>query len=122
MDIVVPISSVASFVEYVHELESEKGMQMIRFGHAGDGNVHLCVVRGKRDEKSWENELKENLELLYKKASELGGLISGEHGLGVSKRDFFFRETKKENVALMNGIKKAFDPKGILNPEVSYIR
>ncbi len=122
LDIVVPISSVASFVEYVHELESEKGMQMIRFGHAGDGNVHLCVVRGNRDEKSWENELKENLELLYKKASELGGLISGEHGLGVSKRDFFFRETKKENVALMNGIKKAFDPKGILNPEVSYIR
>ena len=120
LDIVVPIARVADFVEYVNKLENESGMQMISFGHAGDGNVHLCVVRGGRSEQLWESELNANLEKLYAKAKELGGLISGEHGLGVSKRSYFFAQTPAANVALMNAIKKSFDTKGILNPEISY--
>ena len=120
LDIVVPISRVADFVEFVNQLEMQSGMQMISFGHAGDGNVHLCVVRGNRSEQEWESELHANLEKLYAHAHNLGGLISGEHGLGVSKRDFFFKETPDANVRLMNQIKTAFDPKGILNPKISY--
>ena len=122
LDIVVPIARVADFVEYVNNLENESGMQMISFGHAGDGNVHLCVVRAGRSLEAWESELHANLEKLYAKAKELGGLISGEHGLGVSKRDFFFAETPAQNVALMNAIKKSFDTKGILNPKISYVK
>lgn len=122
LDIVVPISKIPDFVEFVNELESQSGMQMISFGHAGDGNVHLCVVRGNRSDAEWESELHANLEKLYAKAHNLGGLISGEHGLGVSKRDFFFKETPAENVALMNSVKLAFDPQGILNPKISYIK
>ena len=122
LDIVVPISKIPDFVEFVNQLENESGMQMISFGHAGDGNVHLCVVRGKRDEETWQNELHQNLEKLYSYAQKLGGLISGEHGLGVSKRDFFFKETQPANVELMNSIKLAFDPKGILNPKISYLK
>ena len=100
----------------------ESGMQMISFGHAGDGNVHLCVVRGGRSEQAWESELHANLEKLYAKAKDFGGLISGEHGLGVSKRDFFFSETPSQNVVLMNAIKKSFDTKRILNPKISYVK
>ena len=122
LDIVVPISRIADFVEYVNILEKSSGMQMISFGHAGDGNVHLCVVRGNRSEQEWEEELHANLEKLYAKAHNLGGLISGEHGLGVSKRDFFFAETPAETVNLMNSVKLAFDPKGILNPKISYAK
>ena len=122
LDIVVPISKIPDFVEFVNELETQSGMQMISFGHAGDGNVHLCVVRGNRSDAEWESELNANLEKLYAKAHELGGLISGEHGLGVSKRDFFFKETPAANVALMNSVKLAFDPKGILNPKISYVK
>lgn len=122
LDIVVPIARVADFVEYVNKLENSSGMQMISFGHAGDGNVHLCVVRGTRSEQLWESELNANLEKLYAKAKELGGLISGEHGLGVSKRSYFFARTPAANVDLMNAIKKAFDQKGILNPKISYVR
>lgn len=122
LDIVVPIARVADFVEYVNQLEKESGMQMISFGHAGDGNVHLCVVRGGRSDSIWESELHANLEKLYSRAREFGGLISGEHGLGVSKRDFFFAETPSQNVDLMNAIKKSFDDKGILNPKISYIK
>ena len=122
LDIVVPIARVADFVEYVNILEKESGMQMISFGHAGDGNVHLCVVRAGRSIESWESELHANLEKLYAKAKEFGGLISGEHGLGVSKRDFFFAQTPAQNVSLMNAIKKSFDPEEILNPGISYVK
>ena len=122
LDIVVPIARVADFVAYVNQLENESGMQMISFGHAGDGNVHLCLVRGGRSEQAWESELHANLEKLYAKAKDFGGLISGEHGLGVSKRDFFFSETPSQNVVLMNAIKKSFDTKGILNPKISYVK
>lgn len=122
LDIVVPISKVDAFVNYVNQLEKESGMQMISFGHAGDGNVHLCVVRGDRPLDVWEKELAQNLEKLYAEAHNLGGLISGEHGLGVSKRDFFFRETAPQNVQLMNQIKLAFDPKKLLNSNISYVK
>ena len=122
LDIVVPIARVADFVEYVNILEKESGMQMISFGHAGDGNVHLCVVRAGRSIEAWESELHANLEKLYAKAKEFGGLISGEHGLGVSKRDFFFAQTPAQNVSLMNAIKKSFDPEEILNPGISYVK
>lgn len=122
LDIVVPLARVADFVEYVNLLENQSGMQMISFGHAGDGNVHLCVVRGGRSQEIWESELNANLEKLYSKAKELGGLISGEHGLGVSKRSYFFSQTPAANVDLMNAIKTAFDQKGILNPKISYLK
>ena len=122
LDIVVPIARVADFVEYVNQLEKESGMQMISFGHAGDGNVHLCIVRAGRSEEVWESELHANLEKLYAKSKELGGLISGEHGLGVSKRDFFFAQTPSQNISLMNAIKKSFDPAQILNPGISYVK
>lgn len=122
LDIVVPISKVDAFVNYVNQLETESQMRMISFGHAGDGNVHLCVVRGDREADVWERELEENLTKLYDKADELGGLISGEHGLGLSKRSFFFARTNKANVALMNSVKSAFDKKGILNSHISYCK
>ncbi|MCR4630173.1 MAG: FAD-binding protein [Treponema sp.] len=122
LDIVVPISKVDAFVKYVNQLEAESSMQMISFGHAGDGNVHLCVVRGDRPLNIWEKELHENLEKLYAEAHNLGGLISGEHGLGISKRDFFFHETAPQNIQLMNNIKQAFDPKRILNSNISYVK
>ena len=122
LDIVVPIAKVADFVNFVNRLEGESGMQMISFGHAGDGNVHLCVVRGDRSEEAWQKELGENLEKLYAHARKLGGLISGEHGLGLSKRPFFFAETSAVNVELMNAVKLAFDPKKLLNSNISYVK
>ena len=121
LDIVVPISRIAAFVQYVNELEEKSKMKMIRFGHAGDGNVHLCIVRGNRSDDEWKSELHENLEKLYAETYRLGGLISGEHGLGLSKREFFFEHTAEKNIQLMNNIKLAFDPKKLLNRNISYV-
>ena len=121
LDIVTPIDKIVDFVEYVKELEEKSSMKMISFGHAGDGNVHLCVVRGDRNEETWKRELDQNLEELYSRTYELGGLISGEHGLGIAKRSYFFREAAVENVLLMNQIKDALDEKHILNDHKSYV-
>lgn len=121
VDIVVPISKTAEFIRFINELEAESGMQMVSFGHAGDGNVHLCVLRGDRDEERWQRELKENMEKAYHKAYQLGGVSSGEHGIGIGKRHYFLRETRRENLRAMNSIKDALDPLHILNDKKSYI-
>ena len=121
VDIVVPIDKTAEFISFINKLDEESGMQMVSFGHAGDGNVHLCVVRGDRDMKTWHKELKANMDKAYHKAYELGGITSGEHGIGISKRRYFLRETSGENLEVMNRIKDALDPKHILNDKKSYI-
>lgn len=121
VDIVVPIDKTAEFISFINKLDEESGMQMVSFGHAGDGNVHLCVVRGDRDLKTWHQELKTNMDKAYHKAYELGGITSGEHGIGISKRRYFLRETPGENLEIMNRIKDALDPKHILNDKKSYI-
>lgn len=121
VDIVVPIDKTAEFISFINKLDEESGMQMVSFGHAGDGNVHLCVVRGDRDLKTWHKELKANMDRAYHKAYELGGITSGEHGIGISKRRYFLRETPGENLEVMNRIKDALDPKHILNDKKSYI-
>lgn len=121
VDIVVPINRTAEFIGYINQLEQSSGMRMVSFGHAGDGNVHLCVVRGDRDEETWQKELHENMDKAYHKAYELGGIASGEHGIGISKRRYFLRETHWENLRAMNQIKDALDPLHILNDKKSYL-
>lgn len=96
VDIVVPIDKSAQFIAYVHEVESQTGMQMVAFGHAGDGNVHLCVVKGGRSDEQWEKELQENMAVIYKKAAEFGGLASGEHGIGIAKQSHYQNNTNKK--------------------------
>ena len=122
VDLVVPINRTAEFIEFVHKLEAESGMQMIAFGHAGDGNVHLCVGRGKRSDEEWEHELKANMTRLYNKAYELGGLTSGEHGIGLAKRPYFLANTNENNLEVMRAIKDALDAKHILNDHISYLK
>ncbi|WP_455718679.1 FAD-binding oxidoreductase, partial [Anaerosporobacter sp.] len=115
VDIVVPINKTAEFVEFVNKLSEKTNMQMISFGHAGDGNVHLCVLRGNRSESQWEDERKENMDKIYTKAYQLGGLTSGEHGIGISKKRYYLKETDKTNIDVMNAIKNSLDSKHILN-------
>ncbi len=121
VDIVVPISRTADFIAYVNALEQSSGVRMVSFGHAGDGNVHLCVVRGSRSQAEWDSVHQKHLPQVYGKAYELGGLASGEHGVGLSKRAYFLRNTERKNLLAMNRIKDALDARHILNDGKSYI-
>ena len=122
VDLVVPVNRTAEFVAFVHDVESQTGMQMVAFGHAGDGNVHLCIVRGDRDDAAWERELSVVMHTIYGKAHELGGLTSGEHGIGIAKRPYFLENTAPENIEVMRAIKSAIDPRHILNDHISYLK
>jgi glycolate oxidase len=120
VDIVVPINRIGDFIAHVHGLEKESGIAMVAFGHAGDGNVHLCVMREKRSAPAWEAELKRVMTTMCRTITGMGGLVSGEHGIGISKQSYYLENTPPENLALMRRIKGAFDPKNLLNPGKSY--
>lgn len=122
VDLVVPINRSAEFISFVHRVEAETGVQMVAFGHAGDGNVHLCIVRGDRDQETWDRELAAVMKSVYHFAYGLGGLTSGEHGIGIAKRPYFLENTPEVNLALMRGIKDAMDPKHLLNNHISYLK
>ena len=122
VDLVVPINKSAEFIAYVHRTEAATGMQMVSFGHAGDGNVHLCIVRGNRDEETWARELHEVMTNVYGKAYEMGGLTSGEHGIGIAKRPYYLAATPQVNLDVMRAVKTALDEKHILNDHISYLK
>jgi glycolate oxidase len=107
---------VAQFVLYSHELQKKHGVRIRSFGHAGDGNLHIYVLKDDLDDAAWKKKLSEVFDDLYAKSRELGGQVSGEHGVGFAKRTYLAEAISPETAALMRGIKAAFDPHGILNP------
>ncbi len=123
LDICVPRSEIASHVEFVSALEERLQVPIPTYGHAADGNVHSHTMKrqlldGEPGEeiKGWR-ELHEQIKgEIYGDAMRRGGLISGEHGIGLSKRDFVEQNLGSHAVAMMRAIKKALDPKGVLNP------
>lgn len=115
-DVVVPRNRVAEFIKYTKELQEEFGVRIPSFGHAGDGNLHVYVCKDDLDEETWEKKLNDVFEKMYNKSVELNGLVSGEHGIGYAKKDYMFKQYGEEQVRIMSGIKKVFDPKNILNP------
>ena len=115
-DVVVPVDKVDEFIKFTHELADEIGVRIPSFGHAGDGNLHVYICRDGLDEKEWESTLSVCFERMYEKAEILGGLVSGEHGIGYAKKEFLKKQYGQTPIALMQGIKRVFDEKNILNP------
>lgn len=115
-DVVVPRSKIAEYIKFIHELTAESGVRIPNFGHAGDGNLHLYLCRDALTDQEWKEKLPVLFRRMYDKAAELGGLVSGEHGVGFNKREYMLRQYGEETVELMRSVKAAFDPKNILNP------
>ena len=115
-DVVVPRSSIAEFIKYTHVVAKELGVRIPSFGHAGDGNLHVYVCRDRLPDAEWRQVLSQAFEKFYGKAKELGGQISGEHGIGWAKKGYLRQRLGGTQVELMRGIKAVFDPKNILNP------
>lgn len=115
-DVVVPVNKVDEFIKFTHALADEMGVRIPSFGHAGDGNLHIYICRDELSEDKWEEILGSCFERMYTKAEELGGLVSGEHGIGFAKKGYLKNQCGETQIVLMQGIKKVFDPKNILNP------
>jgi glycolate oxidase len=129
IDVVVPRASIAEFMQTVSVIAQETGSMIPGCGHAGDGNVHMGIFQPDPEKKSEGDgnvhmgifqpdpeKKSEVLHRIFRAGMDLGGAISGEHGLGVMKKPYFAELEDPVKIELMRSIKKAFDPKGILNP------
>lgn len=117
VDVVVPRDSIATFIEYTKEVETTVGLRVRSFGHAGDGNLHVYLMRDGLSESEWHERMERAMALLYAKGRALSGQVSGEHGIGYAKRAFLAESLGATQLQLMRGIKAVFDPNGILNPD-----
>ena len=122
-DVCVPRSQIAAHVEFVHSLEERFGVSLPTYGHAADGNVHTHSLKAVIEDgeigtetEGWRDKHEAVRAALYRDAIARGGVISGEHGIGMVKRDFLQENIGADAVSLMRGVKGVFDPKGILNP------
>jgi len=114
-DLAVPRSRIPDLLEQIRTISQKYGMNIISFGHAGDGNVHVNVIKD-MPEAEWQTKKRAVSEDLYRAALSLGGVITGEHGIGLTRREFLPMAVDAQQIALMKQIKEAFDPAGILNP------
>ncbi|MEN6412376.1 MAG: FAD-linked oxidase C-terminal domain-containing protein [Veillonellales bacterium] len=115
-DVVVPRNQVAQFVKYTNELQQRFDIKIRSFGHAGDGNLHVYVLRDKLDGAEWRKRLNDVMDAMYARAKDLGGQVSGEHGIGCAKKPYLESSAGEDYMHLLKSIKQAFDPKNILNP------
>jgi glycolate oxidase len=88
----------------------------VSFGHAGDGNLHIYMLRGERSREEWLALTEQAMERIYTEAKRLSGQVSGEHGIGLAKRRYLADSLGPEQLRLLQSIKAAFDPKNLLNP------
>lgn len=115
-DVVVPRSQLPALVTAIKNIGEEYNFNSVCFGHAGDGNLHINVMKEDLPDNYWNMEINEAIGKIFEKVVELGGTLSGEHGIGIAKKDYMHLAMKETNLELMRGIKKVFDPNGILNP------
>jgi len=115
-DVVVPINKIASYLAFTNKVGEECGLTIKSFGHAGDGNLHIYQCSNDLDEAEFKVRVEKFFDIIYKEAIDCGGLVSGEHGIGSGKISYLTECVGETNMELMRGIKKTFDPNGIMNP------
>jgi glycolate oxidase len=116
-DVSVPRAAIPALLRGIHEIGARTGVRMLSFGHAGDGNVHVNLMKDDLEETAWQERSKEAQAALYRLALSLGGTITGEHGIGATRRGYLAEAIGPEAVAIMRAIKAAVDPLGIMNPQ-----
>lgn len=120
VDTVVPLNEIANFVDFLSELSQKYGIRILAFGHAGDGNVHLCILKDELPLGQWPQVLQQILSALYRRVYQLHGKIAAEHGIGRNKRQYFLQEVDATELSLMRSVKYALDPQGLFNPHSGY--
>lgn len=115
-DTVVPRAALPQLLEYVKKTGKKYGFRSVCYGHAGDGNLHVNIVKGEMSDHDWQYKLPLGIAELFEKVKELGGTLSGEHGIGYVQKPYMSIVFDATQLRLMQSIKQVFDPNGILNP------
>lgn len=116
-DVVVPRGNLPALIVAIKEVGKKYKFNSVCYGHAGDGNLHINIMKENLPDDYWNNEVNEGIKEIFIKVVELGGTLSGEHGIGIAKRPYMHLAMAEKNLNLMRGIKSVFDPNGILNPD-----
>ena len=114
-DIVVPRTQLPQLLPRIKEIGDRYQLPVINFGHAGDGNVHVNIIKDV-DEELWKTQAPKAAAEVYRLAVSLGGMVTGEHGIGLTRKSFLSLGVDQAQIRMMRGIKEDFDPTGILNP------
>lgn len=120
-DVVVPKSMIPQLFSELEKLQKKYSMEIVSFGHIGDGNIHVNILKGESQNEKWQEMLPELLRELFAKVVELGGTISGEHGIGYVKKKYLSLAVDAPAIKAMKAIKKSLDPNYILNPEKIFL-
>jgi glycolate oxidase len=115
-DATVPRSKIPAMIAALGEISTKFDLTIGTFGHAGDGNLHPTILTDKRDKAEWQR-VEHAIEEIFDRALALGGTLSGEHGIGLAKRSFLVKEIGQATLDYTARMKKALDPKNILNPK-----
>lgn len=115
-DTVVPRAALPQLINGIKEIGSRYGFESVCYGHAGDGNLHINIIKGDMSDDDWKYKLKGGIVEIFQLTAKLGGTISGEHGIGLVQREFMPLKYSEVHLNLMRGIKRVFDPDLILNP------
>ncbi len=115
-DVTVPVTSLFELIEYTRSVSEKYGLRIVVYGHSGDGNLHVNILYDRKNDTELNNARLAS-EDIFKKSVVLGGNITGEHGIGLSKKSFLSIQLSKNEISFMKKIKKAFDPDNILNPD-----
>ncbi|RMH19691.1 MAG: FAD-binding oxidoreductase, partial [Gammaproteobacteria bacterium] len=119
-DVVVPVSRLPELIEGLETLGQKYAIRIVNFGHAGNGNIHVNLLIDP-DDPGQAEAAEQCLDEVFDLVLSLRGTLSGEHGIGLVKREFVSRELDETALALMKGIKQQFDPDQILNPGKLYV-
>jgi len=115
-DTVVPRFELPRLLQVVKEIGSNYGFKSVCYGHAGDGNLHINIIKGELTDKQWNEELPIAIRELFTEVVKMGGTLSGEHGIGLVQKQYMDIAFPEISLEIMSKIKAVFDPKGILNP------
>lgn len=115
-DTVVPRFHLPELLTSIKEIGSKYGFESVCYGHAGDGNLHVNILKGELSDDEWNKTVKDGIREIFTICHNLGGTISGEHGIGLVQREYLDIVFDQTQIGLMKGIKQVFDPNGILNP------
>ena len=115
-DTVVPRAELPKLINGVKAIGNKYGFSSVCYGHAGDGNLHINILKGTMSDVDWNTKLKEGIKEIFELTVSLGGTISGEHGIGLVQKEYMFIKYSALHLNIMRGIKQVFDPNGILNP------
>jgi glycolate oxidase len=115
-DTVVPRAALPQLIKGIKETGAKYGFESVCYGHAGDGNLHVNIIKGSMSDDDWNNNLRAGITEIFELTISLGGTLSGEHGIGLVQKDFMPLKYTPAHFAIWKGIKNVFDPNGILNP------